>query len=283
MVSFGAKPAEGVDPWKAARDAYDTTLENAIVQVETTANAALPIKGDLGTASLDTITTPGIYFQGSSANATPANGYPVARPGVLKVSPNASGNVLHEYTYEQGGYSLSTKRWKWSGSWNTWRLDAINRIDQTAGRAMYTWDNLSNREQLFYADTGWRNVTAASDPGLYNAFFAVGVTELAALPLLIRRVGYKVFARVGVDKTATGNVTCSGAFPAGFGVVSGVATPSYASNSAAEIVRVFPTPTGIIYQRPSAATGCSGMVEWFTDDPWPTALPGTAFGTIPNA
>ena len=178
----------------------------------------------------------------------------------------------------------------WAATDLAWRASveaAVNAsevtIDKTAGIKVSVQDNAAGRKQLIYGDTGWRTITAASDPGLYNAFFAAGVTEVAALPLRIRRVGYKVFARVGVDKTATGNVTRSGAFPAGFGVDSGVATPSYASNSAAEIVRVFPTPTGIIYQRPSAATGCSGMVEWFTTDPWPTALPGTASGSIPNA
>jgi len=105
---------------------------------------ALPSVGAQLNVNLNTLgatTSAGVYFQGSNANATPANNYPIAQAGTLLVTPSAYG-CQQEYTafgtgrkYERG---LSGP-WNGNGPWGAWNeyllkanLDAYTKAESNA-------------------------------------------------------------------------------------------------------------------------------------------------------
>ncbi|WP_154646330.1 pyocin knob domain-containing protein [Timonella senegalensis] len=280
MASFTSKPVEGQDPWAATDLAWRASVEAAVNATEATANAALPIKGNLGTASLDTVFADGTYFQHQSVNATLANGYPVAGgTGCLVVSRRADdNNVVHTFTLV-GAIAAAGKgsfqRVRVSGAWQPWQFIPSQRVDQTAGRAIYTWDNLNNREQLVYGFTGIRNVSSLLENGWTGSLY-------------LWRDGYDlVFILAGLD----GAAATSGTFftpPQGFLIQTNSSTSAIAHTATnLPTTRRVSTPggntLGVAASDYQTVGALYGRVDARTTNAWPTVLPGTAVGSIPNA
>jgi len=85
---------------------------------------------------LDTLTTPGRYWQSQSAEATTALHYPVGRAGSLEVLTNPSAAQTHQrYTEYDTGASAGPTMWirnRYLGVWSAWApvsLDFIQRGD----------------------------------------------------------------------------------------------------------------------------------------------------------
>lgn len=242
------------------------------------AGAGVPWGTSLGNVSLDTITTPGVYRQITAANATLANAYPYAgNIGVLEVfEQTGTNNVIQRFT-AQGGVSGNMRgiyqRRRNSTVWDAWQYIARQRVADggTAGRAIYTWDDVNGRDQLIYGDTGLRNILAD---------LVVGAT---AASLQLRRVGQLV--ELSIDTlavTASGTITVY-TLPVGFrpsgtrrNVISSTGGPSAGRNLLAA--------TGGAITLGAAATGetYNTCLTFFTSDAWPATLPGAALGTIPN-
>lgn len=157
-----------------------------------------------------------------------------------------------------------------------------NRVDQTAGRAIYTWDNVNNREQLAYGDTGWRDVSAVT--AWTDAIFPAGVVTASGYPARVRRIGYNIELHFGIDKAASGTPSAAAAIPLGFRPVSGAAVAAIGGTSGLALFRAFHSggTSLLVIQSTVAITGGSITITYSTNDPWPTALPGTAISTIPN-
>lgn len=148
-------------------------------------------------------------------------------------------------------------------------------IDQSAGRVIKAWDYLNKREQIIYADTGWR--THPLQPGVTTG------------RILLRRVGSTVTIRV-VDLVPIassrfiGASLMSGFYPADGGIAANnfVASHMIAGNDvSADWHRVDVYRYGIQWQGPSRTGstvpggGLSGQIVYTTDDPWPATLPGS--------
>lgn len=244
------------------------------------------------TTDLNTVKTGGTYYTNygsgdlSYSNAQTLNYPPLSSGawgaglgrGVLHVSTWGTGQAVQEYisvgsnTIPQSVY----RRTGYANSWSKWYSYTAQRVDNTAGRAIYTWDDAANREQLIYGDTGWRSIP------LENNY--VGT-------LNIRRTNHIVSLR-GQIKRPPG-VSFNGTFltaPTGFESDS----PSWCyfpvkhngNNTWFSILR-----KGTVELVFDGASGDGDghetrfEISWATNRPWPTTLPGTpaanASATVP--
>jgi hypothetical protein len=241
---------------------------------------------DLSSIHLDTIFAPGLYRQSNGSNVSTALGYPTTgNTGILTVmaSWNDTSRIVQTFETVAAGGGTSRQFWKrtyYSTQWYPWRVYNSTRVDTTAGRAIYQWDDLNQREQLIYGDTGLRSIY--QDQPWLDALFNTGTTINSSNVVRVRRVGYVVQLAWALDKAASGSVTSVAGFPLGFrpadifnaiGITSGIG-----------LVRAY-HPGGasqLITQSAAAQTNVSVTLTYTTTDPWPTSLPGTAIGSIPS-
>lgn len=245
----------------------------------------------LGTANLNDIVTSGVYRQTSASNSTPLNNYPEASLGVLVVYEVTAGTHL-EQEFRPFWFSptvrhaqVSYRRQFVNGVWSAWRAFPAVRVDETAGRVIYQWDPVNQRDQLITGDTGWRTVTPTP-----NATVVSGTVRY-------RRVDRQVWLRfvdlqLSSGATGFGELISAPDVPVGFRPNSAertfqaVGMTNNAINqqiiscySAIAYVNTI-TVSGVTGTRP--ASPLAGTVSWVTDEVWPTTLPGTAFGSILN-
>ena len=232
--------------------------------------------------NLDDIKIPGLYRQTTATSATALNNYPLTSSGALVVYEAANtGEVIQSFMPYGGGSAAVVRSIFWrryfGGAWSSWISYSSTRFDHTAGRVMYQWDHLNNREQLIFGDTGWRSLTPAN-----------GWT---ATQIMLRRDGRTVFLHA---LNITGGSATSDAvtevLPVGFRsnnfavsvrvpVVTGTnidTTRVAAVDITTQALRVF----GAAYSSLTTPSSITSIYE--TNDPWPTTLPGSASGSIPN-
>jgi len=232
---------------------------------------------DLGNASLDQIVVSGIYRQTNGTYVTAANNYPVVGGiGVLTVLSTMADNTRFEQTFdpiaqnEQGSGRVFYRRVYYAGTWYPWKAYTSQRVDQSAGRAIYAWDNLNNREQLVYGDTGWRDVKALT------------INGWSSTSLLIRRVGSAVSLVGSVSATAA---TSDHYMPlqAGFAPAAGGYHGVASSTAVPPVFRPLGTDGTNHYVTSGGTSGTYNIqANYMTVSSWPTTLPGTASGSIPN-
>lgn len=235
---------------------------------------------DLSTNNLNTIIAPGLYWQASSANAIPANNYPAIsgsdRRGTLTVTRWASASWAVQQSFESfasvaGEVRISRRTQVSDGTWTAWKTFNTARVDLTSGRAMYMWDDANQRDQMIYGDTGWRDLTPL-----------VGT----AAWLRTRRMGNTVWvwgAAINLAAVAPSEVMF--VLPAGFRTGSnsinaligrdGTAFCIFEVNLNGNLKAPFTGST-------PRTTDYYFMVSFPTSESWPTSLPGTASGFIPN-
>jgi hypothetical protein len=227
----------------------------------------------LGTTDLNTVTTAGIYWQSNGGGATPALNYPALVRGFLEVFQMNATYIVQRYTNQNP--VVFWERTLSSGTWGPWKAFTSQRVDQTAGRAIYTWDDVNNREQLIYGDTGWRNVSTL----LLNGWTLADANSHVS----INRQGGLVTLRLRGLVRGGATATQFLAMPSGFGAYGG--SQSLLASEGGASVSSYDIDGGGIY-RPlgQADTYAPRSVEivWRTTVAWPTTLPGTAVGTIPN-
>lgn len=232
--------------------------------------------------SLDTVITSGLYLNPQSNVAAGPAGQ--TNGGHMKVL--ASANWIHQWYYPIAEPRVYYTRNRTSSNvWSAWRVFAAQRVDQAAGRAIYTWDDLNNREQLVYGDTGWRTVTVTPVAG-----------AVTSGSVRYRRIGSQVYLRFIDVLLAAGSGYCpiilSTEVPVGFRPISNERSQQsigLGNNALAmQVISIFgeiawskTIDTAVSTARPTAST-LSGTVQWVTDEAWPTVLPGTAAGSIPN-
>ena len=155
-------------------------------------------------------------------------------------------------------------------TWGSWRTLNTTHVDQTSGRAIYQWDDVNNRDQLIYGDTGYRTV---------NSWFSA---DMAAGEVLIRRMGSLVSLIFSgtefTDVSSTLNHSYTGIIPVGFQSSRAIRLPLAPSPGQ---VTVYGANGNFDVMKGHAAP-LYGEIMWTTVNPWPTTLPGTASGTIPN-
>lgn len=272
----------GAETARAGAETARTGAETAKTAAETARDLALAGQfagTDLLTTDLNTVTYPGTYLQPSTSQSTFARNYPIESvTGVLEVAPSSSvlAVVVQRFTVSGGNWGavrgVHTRRLT-GGVWGAWTFIPQQRVDNTAGRAMYTWDDTTNREQLFYGDTGWRGVTGP----LLNGW-TMGSYR-------IRRVGSLVSFVIG---SLNGSAATSPQFetlPAGFQPYSTEGfTLFFEGNSPTSVYRAYVGSSGqMTTGTPIPAVNIGGTMTWLTSQAWPTTLPGTALGGVPVA
>lgn len=226
---------------------------------------------EIGTQSLDTLTTPGMYKQTQSANVTTANGYPFTRSVSMnvRVYANSTLSVQQEAVIVSAAVPTTYTIWRRtivSGVVGEWRAFNSTRIDQTAGRAIYQWDDANNREQLIYGDTGYRNINTLAP-------------TLTSGTIFLRRTGTWVeivLTDVVFSNPDAGILTLTGLIPTGFRSfpwIAGILGTGQQVKSTPVEFRIYTHKTVSSY---------SGSLAFNTNDAWPTTLPGAASGTLPN-
>jgi len=232
---------------------------------------------DIGPANLDTITASGVYRQTNGSYVTALNNYPaVGGIGVLMVLSAFGDNTRLVQMFErmtsdvnQTG-RITWRRTLYAGVWSPWRSYASSRVDQTAGRALYAWDDVNSREQLIYGDTGWRDVKALT------------INGWSSTSLLIRRVGSAVSLVGSVSATAA---TSDHYMPlqAGFAPAAGGYHGVASSTAVPPVFRPLGTDGTNHYVTSGGTSGTYNIqANYMTVSSWPTTLPGTASGSIPN-
>jgi hypothetical protein len=226
---------------------------------------------DLPDANLNSYVTSGVYRQTNPLFATQLNNYPAMNTiagGILTVHQRdpSSTVVLQMFQATSGSYDARVfwQRLRVSGTWTPWRTYASTRVDQTAGRAIYQWDEVNQREQLIYGDTGKRNISS-SFPNAGNA----GV--------LLSRQGNTttlLFADY-LDNTSGGNAVWTNVIPVGFRPANWVYMPIPSGRT------IVIQNGGTITCGQHSGTVYQGSISWRTDETWPTSLPGVAVGSIP--
>lgn len=230
----------------------------------------------LGTADLNAVTVLGTYTQGQTANATAARNYPVeGGSGTLEVLPNNAGvDLIQRYTVRhtgsrgRGGHYTRVLQ---GGTWTAWVFLAVQRVDQTAGRAIYAWDDVNGREQMIYGDTGWRSLGSA---WLVNGWTCAG--------MYVRRCGQFVEVRVdGLNSAAATNAAFA-ILPTGFRGHSYIGA-RFAVVTSTNQGRRTSVVDNTLYVGYTGTEDMSPSFTYSTTDAWPTTLPGTAVGSVPNA
>lgn len=251
---------------------------------ETTSGPGGGVTGaHLNKLHLDTITTAGNYRQTQGPDATLAQGYPVPSVGILNVrtripsSETYGPSVVQEYSPIFGVPTSESRvlyrRTQTGKVWQPWRAFSSQRVDNTAGRAIYTWDDTANREQLIYGDTGKRIINNLINP------------ELGAAPVAkMRRTMYDVELHIQLNKPSglQGKVPIlSEGLPVGFRNQHTIV--GYAGGASGKQYTLDYLGAGMsLGDMPTTATALFIMLKFSTTDPWPTTLPGTADGSIPN-
>lgn len=228
----------------------------------------------LNQLNLNDVTTPGVYHQWSSTISTLERNYPKAGiAGVLTVTPwtSSAGQVMQEFVMlGSGGADNSAQRPRvtfqryYASRWSDWSIMSPQRIDNTVGRAVYTWDDSQGRDQLIYGDTGYREMNTL----LENGWTSDGSIRLRRTNTEVELVCY------GLNSTnATSQKFLS--IPTGFRPYNNISFEGITARSyEADVTRALgSTRLGDQYNGRSFI--------WRTIQPWPTAAPGTALGTIP--
>ena len=153
------------------------------------------------------------------ANATLALNFPKAGSGGhIQVNRNSSTIVTQTF-YPLGSTVLKGMYVRWLvTTWGAWQWIPSSRVDQTAGRAIYQWDDTNGRDQLVYGDTGWRTV---------KADIAATQWDTTLSNFDIRRVGQTVFIASDLKPLVANTTPASGTAwyttPVGFRPVFGSA------------------------------------------------------------
>ena len=173
----------------------------------------------------------------------------------------------------------------WEGAGGQWALPGtpITNLgyytDESVGRRLFQWDANNSRWQQTFGDTGWRDVTGSIAAGL--------AATNPTLTLYVRRHGIRVSWLLfeGAAGTATGLVNILAAVPAGFNQTPTVST--YAAyplmNYATGTITLESVYMSSFDMNTAGWTTIrhTGSWSYTTTDAWPTALPGTASGSIP--
>jgi hypothetical protein len=230
----------------------------------------------IGATSLDDIKTPGHYRQDNGNNATLLASYPVAAAaGFLEVLQAVTpGDLIQRYTPVAGagtgsGRAMYIRRY-FNSAWGAWYGHTSSRTDQTAGRAIYQWDDLNSRDQMIYGDTGRRNLS----PNIPTA---------SAGSVLLSRNGNIVnliFADF-LDTSPGSSVSWTNLIPSGFRPANWLYVPLVSTRTC-----TIQNGGTVAIQSPGNVTPMTtviqGSITWRTDESWPTSLPGVAVGSIPN-
>lgn len=234
--------------------------------------------------SFNSYINPGVY---SWENTEATDGPPVAsKYGTMHVTRSAGGARLTQ-TFYPSSSSISGQSVVFYqrvflpgvGAFS-WRTYASQRIDNTAGKAIYTWDDTTNTEQLIYGDTGWLDIAT-----LFEVDWVVTSS-------IIRRVNNLVTINLEGIKCATPPSSNPAFFKPPVGFKPEVALNNSMGNQRVGYITELSGTNGKIISPENGGAGLRflgytanltlhGSVMYYTRDPWPTTMP-TPIAGIPG-
>ncbi|ASR84029.1 hypothetical protein SEA_TEACUP_23 [Arthrobacter phage Teacup] len=228
------------------------------------------VLGSSGT-NLNELVTPGIYSVAipTLSNDSVLQNYPFHEAGSMWVTTSNAGSVVVQQ------YMTNTKgmyvRRRFNGTWSAWRFFGHSRTDQSAGRAMYQWDEINQREQLVYGDTGLRNIT--------------DLATMVAGSLSVRRIGQLVTIHgtsVQEASTVTGVriLLPAGNLPGMYPPIT-VRTIAYAFDGTSYMCEVMTSGEIRLYTTLATIPTHNFSISYGTNSTWPTTLIGTTTTTPP--
>lgn len=242
----------------------------------------------LGDVNLNTVWTQGLYYPNAGSVISAANNYPVVNVGgyleVARWSAGSPNYVFQTYHVRGEGATANSpvgSRGFWRRvtndlvTWSKWVFFGPSRVDQTAGRAIYQWDPINDRDQLIYGDTGWRRMPVLDSSG--NSIVSGGSLDIA-------RHGQGVSMSFwALTFSTSGTKYLDNFFPQGW--MPGQTVQAFLwsdTNNVQRRIRILNTGFVALYDV-VAGENITGVVNYRTTQAWPTSLPGTAFASIPNA
>ncbi|UYL86729.1 hypothetical protein SEA_ALBANESE_2 [Arthrobacter phage Albanese] len=237
------------------------------------------------------LTVSGTYYAAGADLAGQPNSPPSMAIGVNIIVQARNAAIVTQYanTVSNAHSQILFQRSLVSGVWGPWKVFRNTNIDNGAGKAIYLWDETQNRSQLFYGDTGWRQMALPA--------------EWTTGKFCLRRVGYMVTVQfsLGSPPSAVGEshgYTLSGiggvpvgfrpfdtVFGAGFGRLgaSNKRQPmNFSLNTSGTAIIERNEVAGADGQTLTTGAACYFSFTYPTSDPWPTTLPGSVLGSIPN-
>lgn len=205
---------------------------------------------EIGNAvDLNSVTTPGLYYQASNAQAQTGRNYPEAVAGSLEVYKHAGISQVYRIYADSRSYI----RTFFNGAWSSWakQYDTANKpapadigaVSANGGNydatfklgRVETLPTESNMSALFNERTGDGGVVSGAEFSWYGHKFKVGITRDGSSGTNGFVFQHNGFTRLRIDKD--GNLISFGAFTAGDKVVAGAGvfdTPGvrvYSSNN----------------------------------------------------
>lgn len=220
---------------------------------------------------LNTVLEKGIYNATFNMVDWEAQNYPGNLKGYVVVETIGTVNQVTQYFYSRSNLSVPyiAYRFKLTSGWSPWvQIQPIPdqfRQDTSVGTRVFVGDT------MVHGDTGWR---------VHNAL-ATGFdfTTSSNHKLTIRRLGDQVFIEVSGTKTSR-DPWVTEIIPGGFRMRSGECTALRGTALIkGQIARVGNSSTlhrlNITGTIPDEGDHVVLNATWFTDDPWPSSLPGT--------
>lgn len=145
-------------------------------------------------------------------------------------------------------------------------------VDSSVGRVVRVWDDANSRNQIIYGDTGWRDISGMLINGWSARTF-----------LRLKRQGSRVsLIHRGLDGTNATSGKVISALPSGFRPATDTSGGGRSWDDQWSLLTLdwrgeLWADVGNLY-----ANNAALYLTWETEQPWPSILPGTAVGTIPN-
>ena len=196
---------------------------------------------------------------------------PTTGPFVVKVRLYAVTTATKYFQIDKLGF--------WQGAGGQWALPGtpITNLgfytDESVGRRIFTWDTVNSRWQRTYGDTGWRLVA------LENSW-----AGSAYIRRENNRVTMQVFNLAGAATLTAVQYTIPAGFQGG-GTTFFTARETAVSGAAVwgqtrTVAEFRKTLTGETYN--AGTWSMTWESNWSTADAWPSSLPGSASGSIPQ-
>ncbi|GED04531.1 hypothetical protein AUR04nite_00630 [Glutamicibacter uratoxydans] len=232
----------------------------------------------LGSTHLDTVIAPGLYYQNTSANITPANGYPPIAAAQVTASgarceievANWGGSSSVMQTMKILGRSITGQipkmiliRHREGTTFTQWEQFSSTRFNNAVGWAAYQYDAFAGAERLIAGSTGDISLAGLLLPGVTAT--TITVSRQSDLVTLSVR---------GLTVATSGSQNIFTSFPVGFRPAATQELRVPVGVGAGPIVRLIQVNgPNTWYSGANTADLLSFQVTYRTNDAWPSATP----------
>lgn len=224
----------------------------------------------VGRFNLNDVLTSGIYRMTATNDNLLARNYPRNYDtGILEVFERVPGQTVIQVWHSLNINGRIKFERCYVNGWQPWYAYSSQKVNQTVGRTISTWNDANLQDQMIYGDTGERDIAVSHGNGTFAA-------------LKLRRVGSLVeLTAVGWQYVAGNMLAVS--LPAGYRNNNTKQATALRMDTLAVLGVNIPANSGnpLVYGSPPAGTLINFSASWLTIDNWPSSLLGSASGTIP--